>query len=345
MTEAAPKPLRVLDLFAGDGGWHAGFRERGHVITTLDLGVDGDFAVDFKRDILTVESLSELERGAGPFDVLLVSPPCTAFSVAAMGKNWTRYMGRNPVNGRTEWLIEGPKHMRAELGMRIAEHTFRLVDAYVAAHPATRYIVENPIGALRVMPFMLARIDRRSTWYCRWDDRREGVDKPRAKPTDLWTNLRGDGPLGDFPMCRPGAPDHEAAPRGAKTGTQGLKRARDRSLIPYELSRAVCLACETDGTVRSYRPTAGGAVDVPVLVVNETIFGDDPLAAGASRSLHVADDSAAPEDCAKCEEGGGDGDPDGPRHAEHVAHMVGECYADDECDAPELDVDVRRLAG
>ena len=227
--------LRVLDLFAGLGGWHAGFRDRGYTdITTLDSGVDGDFAVDFKNDILDVRDLAELEGGGGRFDVILASPPCTAFSVAAMGKNWERTS-----DGRG---IKGPKHPRAELGMRVASHTFALIDAYAPRY----YVVENPIGALRVMPFVLSRRDRRSTWYCQWDDRRPGIALPRAKPTDLWTNLRGD-----FPVCRQGGDDHEAAPRGAKTGTQGLKDAAHRSLIPYALSVAVAVACENDGVVRA----------------------------------------------------------------------------------------------
>lgn len=241
------KTYRVLDLFSGPddpeipGGWHNVWREHGHDVTTLDLGVDGTFAPTFNCDILSVTTLHELERGMGRFDVIAASPPCTAFSVAAMGKNWERYMGRNPVNGKTEWLIKGPKgegagRERAELGMRIARHTFSLIDDY-AGNNAVYYVIENPVGAMRVMPFARQRMDRHTTWYCQWGER-------RAKPTDLWTNIAGD-----WPICRPGAGDHDAAPRGAKTGTQGLRDAKTRSRVPARLADAVFRGVVTGGTL------------------------------------------------------------------------------------------------
>lgn len=194
----------------------------------LDLGVDGDFDVDFKRDILSVGSLDEL---GGPFDFVWASPPCTAFSVAAMGKNWEKVPGKK--------AIARAKTAKATLGMAIAEHTFALVDAYRDLHPATLYVIENPVGALRVMPFTIERRDRDTTWYCQWGDVPEGEILPRAKPTDLWNNL-----VGPWPACRQGSTDHLAAPRGAKTGTQGLKNAASRSLVPYLLSKAACFAGE-----------------------------------------------------------------------------------------------------
>jgi hypothetical protein len=46
------------------------------------------------------------------------------------------------------------------------------------------------------------------------------------------------------PPCRNGNPDHEAAPRGAKTGTQGRSGAADRALAPYQLSLDLCVAAE-----------------------------------------------------------------------------------------------------
>jgi hypothetical protein len=77
----------------------------------------------------------------------------------------------------------------------------------------------------------------------------------RAKPTDLWgapfprewrpqppckTDAYGCGPaLGDMSKrC------HTAAPRGARTGTQGLDRSSTRAKVPYALSMEMCKAAE-----------------------------------------------------------------------------------------------------
>jgi len=39
---------------------------------------------------------------------------------------------------------------------------------------------------------------------------------------------------------------HVAAPRGSVTGTQGIKGARDRSMIPYELSQELLKVVEAN---------------------------------------------------------------------------------------------------
>jgi len=60
------------------------------------------------------------------------------------------------------------------------------------------------------------------------------------KPTDIWTNADWWTPR---PMCRNGAPCHIAAPRGSKTGTQGIKGYKDRSRIPSELFEEIFNQC------------------------------------------------------------------------------------------------------
>jgi len=56
------------------------------------------------------------------------------------------------------------------------------------------------------------------------------------KPTDLWGNL----PSMVFPI----ATKWEKAPRGSRTGTQGIKDPAERAKIPYGLSLALCKATE-----------------------------------------------------------------------------------------------------
>ena len=68
-------------------------------------------------------------------------------------------------------------------------------------------------------------IPRYTVTYCQYGDK-------RMKPTDIWTNHPMPGFL---PPCKNGDSCHEPAPRGAKTGTQGIKGTRDRSRIPAAL--------------------------------------------------------------------------------------------------------------
>lgn len=59
------------------------------------------------------------------------------------------------------------------------------------------------------------------------------------KPTDLWGIVEG---WNHREPCKNGMPCHEAAPRGSRTGTQGLKGAKDRSRVPYELGQEILTA-------------------------------------------------------------------------------------------------------
>lgn len=52
------------------------------------------------------------------------------------------------------------------------------------------------------------------------------------KPTDIWTNH--PNPRFKAP-CKNGDKCHEKAPRGSRTGTQGIQGAIKRAIIPEEL--------------------------------------------------------------------------------------------------------------
>lgn len=206
--------MRVLDLFSGLGGWAAPFRERGHEVITLDL--EARFGCTITADILTVTP-ADLQAH-GPFDFILSSPPCTAFSVASIGRHWES--------------SGVPKTEAALLGMRIVEHTLALI---VALEPRW-WVLENPRGMLRKLR-MMAHYRRETVTFCQYGER-------RMKPTDLW----GHFPVNWLPMpaCKNGDPCHDAAPRGARTGTQGIKGAAKRAEIPHALGLELCLAAERD---------------------------------------------------------------------------------------------------
>lgn len=72
------------------------------------------------------------------------------------------------------------------------------------------------------------------THNCKYGDK-------RMKPTDIWTNHPNPKFL---PMCKNGDPCHVSAPRGARTGTQGLKGSIERSRIPAKLCEHIVDICE-----------------------------------------------------------------------------------------------------
>lgn len=206
--------MKVLDLFAGYGGWSNCWREAGHEVFSVDI--DPTFDVDLHADIL------DLEPADLPWqpDVILASPPCETFSVASIGTHWGG--GHRAYEPRTE---------AAKRGIAMVERTVALILATVPRHA----LIENPRGVLR----KVYRRPDQTVWYCHYGD-------SRAKPTDLWTF--GMGHWLPRPPCHNRnakhyegccCRDHEAAPRGAKTGTQGIGSYADRSVIPEELAREI----------------------------------------------------------------------------------------------------------
>jgi hypothetical protein len=203
--------MKVLELFAGS-------RSIGKVADRLAFDVySSDIeqfgGIDYVTDIL------EFEVAKIPFvpDIIWASCPCTAFSVAAIGKNWTK-VGDDYI----------PKNPRADFGLKLVQKTLEIIEHF---NP-TYFFIENPRGMLRKMPIM-ADLPRQGVTYCQYGD-------TRMKPTDIWTNSTKWIPR---PMCKNGDPCHVAAPRGSKTGTQGLKGSYERSKIPEELCLEILKSC------------------------------------------------------------------------------------------------------
>jgi hypothetical protein len=137
--------------------------------------------------------------------------------VAAIGKNWTKV--------GDDYL---PKNPRAELGLILVQKTLEIIEHF----KPTYFFIENPRGMLRKMPIM-AHLKRQGVTYCQYGD-------TRMKPTDIWTNSDKWIPR---PMCSNGFPCHISAPRGSRTGTQGLSNAYERSKIPENLCIEILKSC------------------------------------------------------------------------------------------------------
>ncbi len=152
-------------------------------------------------------------------DVLWASPPCTAFSVASISSSWI---------GNYH-----PKRVETALGLAYVLKTLEIIKEIQKKNPNLIWFIENPRGVLRKMAFMEG-LDRFTVTYCQYGD-------DRMKPTDIWTNCKNWRPK---PMCKNGDKCHTPAPRGSRTGTQGLEGAKDRSRVPEKLCLEIIKCCE-----------------------------------------------------------------------------------------------------
>ena len=200
--------MLVLDLFSGTGSSTQAFKDAGHTVIHVEL--DEQFTAD-ERDVWALTG-KELTAKYGRFDFVWASPPCTAFSVASIGHHWN--------------MDRTPKTHLASLNQLLVAHTLNLINDL---NPTYGWLMENPRGMLRKLP-VVDGLERRTVTYCAYGD-------SRMKPTDLWGYVKGW--ISREP-CKSGMPCHEAAPRGSRTGTQGLKGAKVRSMIPYALGQDIC---------------------------------------------------------------------------------------------------------
>jgi hypothetical protein len=199
--------MLIFDFFSGTGSSTQAFKDAGHKVITFELSPI--FEATETVDIMDLDPYELIEKYGRP-DFVWSSPPCTAFSVASIGYHWASG-GSFPV-AKTEAAVYNQKLV------------WKARELIEILKPGGGYLIENPRGMLRKLP-PVQGLERRTITYCQYGDTRQ-------KPTDLWGTVPNWTPK---EPCKPGSDCHVAAPRGSRTGTQGLGGAVDRSRVPYDL--------------------------------------------------------------------------------------------------------------
>mgnify|MGYP006076306793 CR=1 FL=1 len=218
--------VNVLELFAGSRSIGAEAEKQGCRVFSSDItpyeGID--YPIDI--NMFNVEVV--------PFipDVIWASPPCTYFSVASIGKHWH--------------ADHTPKSENALRGVEFVSSTLSIIEHFLGENPSLKWFMENPRGKLRKLS-VVSELERITVWYCKYASLQ--ATSIQAKPTDIWSNnirsiFNPDG-WQPRPQCKNGNTHcpHEEAPRGSRTGIQGVKGNYLRSKIPNELCREIILSC------------------------------------------------------------------------------------------------------
>ena len=216
--------MKVLELFAGTRSIGKAFEKHGHEVYSIEWNKDFD-NIDWYEDIGKITAQDIIDRFGHP-DVIWASPDCATFSIAAI----SHHRRKNPETGNLDPISDYAKFCD-----KVDQHVLQLIEELQPKY----WFIENPRGGLRKMTWM-QELPRYTLTYCKYE-----TDKPiserRMKPTDIWTNH----PNPNFiPPCKNSDPCHAPAPRGSKTGTQGIKGSVDRSRIPDKLCEYIVELCE-----------------------------------------------------------------------------------------------------
>ena len=203
--------MKILELFSGTGSFSTVAKERGHEVFTIDF--DKQFNPDLCVDIMEVTPEMVVSKLGIP-DVIWASPPCQKFSIMRVYQNW-------------EKLGEGkykPKNPETKKAIKLIKHTLDIISKL---HPKI-WIIENPRAMLRKQNFM-PNNNRKTVTYCKY-----GFTYQKA--TDIWTNLNNWQPK---EPCSANMPCHVRAPRGSRTGIQGMDGFREnrKQKHPVDISR------------------------------------------------------------------------------------------------------------
>jgi site-specific DNA-cytosine methylase len=211
---------RVLDLFAGLGGFSAAFQDAdGWEVTTVEI--DESHEPDIVDDVMNLRP-SDFDTD---FDLVLASPPCTYFTTV---RNLTK-------GGDDAWEDGKPAKPESRDHLALVYHTVGLIRGLSPDY----WFMENPRGMLRKR----YRPPEGTIWYCQYESE-------HAKPTDLW----GKHPRSfEYRTCHFGNEEchhqktdtytnEEGETVGGSTNRQGILTETDsseRSVVPYGVSKAI----------------------------------------------------------------------------------------------------------
>lgn len=202
--------IKVLELFAGTRSVSKAFERKRYKTYSIEWNKDFE-NITLYEDINKVTAEDIIKICNGVPDVIWASPDCTTYSIAGI----SHHRKKNPETGNLDPISDYAKFCD-----KTNQHVLELIREL---NPKL-FFIENPRGGLRKM-FFMQNLKRYTVTYCQYGDF-------RMKPTDIWTNH--PNPKFKKP-CKNGDGCHESAPRGSKTGTQGLKNNKERSVIPKQL--------------------------------------------------------------------------------------------------------------
>ncbi len=213
--------MKVLELLAGTRSIGKAFENNNHEVYSIEWDKQHP-NIDWYVDIGTITVQDIISRFGIP-DVIWASPDCTSYSIAAISHHRRREEDGNLT----------PISEYAQFCDKVNSHVVDLIKEFLKINPKMIYFIENPRGGMRKMNFM-KDLPRYTVTYCQYGDE-------RMKPTDIWSNH----PNPNFkPPCKNGDKCHVSAPRGSRTGTQGIKGAKLRSVIPKQLCEHIVEICE-----------------------------------------------------------------------------------------------------
>jgi site-specific DNA-cytosine methylase len=245
----------VIDLFSGTNSSTLAFRNAGHRVFGVEM--DPRFTSELQANVLDLEAQDLFDlAGTRDIDYLWASPPCTAFSVAALRHNWRSFTTCKRCGADIEVVSDKvwtdcncvdmfgerkkayplkpyrqiPVTVKAELGIAMVKHTIDLIEAVNPRY----FTIENPRAMLRKMA-IVQHLDMKTVTHCLYGD------PSRMKPTDLWGGFPPDF---EARHCKNGDTCHVAAPRGARTGTQALSGTPESAMVPIGISTEMLAAIE-----------------------------------------------------------------------------------------------------